>query len=642
MIKKYFVLLTGLLAAFTPGCASAGQQATTVYHNGVVITMNDAMPIAESVAVRDGLVLSVGTFESVLQDAGPDATRIDLEGKALLPGFFDSHGHAYSIGLQASTANLLPPPDGPGADTQSIQKILRDWAASNAQAVERVGWIAGFGYDDSQLAEQRHPIRDDLDAVSTERPVIIIHQSGHIGVVNSKALEIAGITDATKNPPGGVFRRRASSDEPNGVCEEVAFFTVLMKLAERFDESINEFLVIRGTELAASYGYTTVQEGRATSGAISAMRRVADKDLLRVDLVAYADILAVDEIVPEQEYTNGFRVGGAKLTIDGSPQGKTAWLTKPYFIVPEGLDADYRGYSAISEQITRESVEKSFANSWQLLCHANGDAAIDVFIEAVRDARTSHPEADTRPVLIHGQTLRHDQVAELDDLGIFPSLFPMHTFYWGDWHRESVLGPERAENISPTGWVLERGMMFGSHHDAPVALPDSMRVLSATVTRRSRTGDILGPVHRVPVMTALKSMTLWPAWQHFEEHKKGSIEPGKLADFVVLSENPLDVPEDRLAGLFVVETIKDGSTIYRRPESVGSVHSPASFGLAVHKHDTTNMSFLKRFRVEPVCGDGCFGHGLAILHAAFAPDHNKVSQTLETTDAALPKKVTSP
>ena len=183
----------------------------------------------------------------------------------------------------------------------------------------------------------------------------------------------------------------------------------------------------------------------------------------------------------------------------------------------------------------------------------------------VRAARDAHPEADVRPVLIHGQTLREDQVDPLRELEIFPSLFPMHTYYWGDWHRESVLGPERAQNISPTGWLMARDMMFGTHHDAPVALPDSIRVLSATVTRRTRTDFLLGEQHKVPVATALKAMTLWPAWQHFEEDNKGSIEVGKLADFVVLSDNPMTVPEAEIVDITVIETIKEGETVYGRP-----------------------------------------------------------------------------
>jgi hypothetical protein len=183
----------------------------------------------------------------------------------------------------------------------------------------------------------------------------------------------------------------------------------------------------------------------------------------------------------------------------------------------------------------------------------------------MRDAARQVPGSDRRPVLIHGQTLREDQIGALEQLGVFPSLFPMHTFYWGDWHRSSVLGPERARDISPTGWLLARGLRFSSHHDAPVALPDSMRVLSATVNRTTRSGFVLGPEHRVPPLDALRALTLWAAWQHFEEGIKGAIEVGKLADFAVLSENPLEIEPARLAEIRVLETFKEGRSIYRAP-----------------------------------------------------------------------------
>lgn len=540
-----------------------GAAADTIYHNGTVLTINDQQPSAEAVAVRDGIIIAVGDEAQVLQLAGDLTRKIDLGGKTLLPGFVDSHSHAYGIGLQALSANLLPPPDGNGRDIASLQKLLADWARRDNAILKKAGWIVGFGYDNSQLAEQRHPTRDELDKVSSELPVIIVHQSGHLGVANGRALEIAGVTAETEDPKGGVFRRKAASMEPDGVLEEYAFFYVLGKLVEQFDPSLNDMLVIEGTKLMATFGYTMAQEGRATTGGLEAMQRVAQNQQLKIDLVAFPDILELEEIQPSLEYRDKFRVGGAKLTIDGSPQGKTAWLTEPYYVAPEGLPADYRGYAAIDEKTTFDAVEKAFANGWQILCHGNGDAAIDRYIEAVRRAKEKYPDVDNRPVLIHGQTLRHDQVGQLKALGIFPSLFPMHTFYWGDWHRESVLGPERAENISPTGWVLEQDMLFATHHDAPVALPDSMRVLSATVTRRTRSGRLLGEQHRVPVATALRAMTLWPAWQHFEEERKGSIEVGKLADFVLLSDNPMTVAEEQLDDIKVLETIKEGQTIYR-------------------------------------------------------------------------------
>lgn len=612
-MKLSYIFLCIACLLLSTRVSLGAETADTIYLNGTILTINDALPTAEAVAVKDGKILAVGPEVEVLKTVGESTKKINLAGKTMLPGFVDSHGHTYIIGLQATTANLLPPPDGAGKDIASLQALLIDWAANNEAAVNKVGWIAGFGYDDSQLTEQRHPTRDDLDKVSKDLPVIIIHQSGHLGVANSKALDIAGVTAETKDPKGGAFRRKEGSQEPNGVLEEYAFFYLLSKLAANFDNDINDALVEEGAKLVASFGYTTAQEGRAIGPGLEAMKRVADSGRLAIDLVAYPDILEVDTIKPAMHYTNNYRVGGVKLTIDGSPQGKTAWLTEPYFVVPEGQPKDYRGYAAIDEKTTNEAVEKAFANGWQILCHSNGDAATDRFIHAIRLAKKKYPDVDNRPVLIHGQVLREDQVEQLKELGIFPSLFPMHTFYWGDWHRESVLGPERAENISPTGWVLERDMMFGSHHDAPVALPDSMRVLSATVTRTSRSGRVLGPEHRVPVATALKALTIWPAWQHFEEDSKGTIEVGKLADFVILSDNPLTVQQDQIDDLKVLETIKEGNSIYKRPAEGVALSSPAVFGLTMHEEHNPEQAVPG---VKLVHGDSCFNHGLSVLLSA--------------------------
>ena len=215
-----------------------------------------------------------------------------------------------------------------------------------------------------------------------------------------------------------------------------------------------------------------------------------------------------------------------------------------------------------------DAIDWAFENDIQVITHSNGEGASDMLIAGIKTATEKHGNVDRRPVLIHGQFLRKDQVAAFDELDVFPSLFPMHTFYWGDWHRDRTVGPDNADNISPTGWVRERGMMFSSHHDAPVAFPDSMRILDATVTRRTRSGDILGPDQRVDVMTALKAMTIWPAWQHFEEEEKGSIEAGKLADFVILSDDPTAVDPETLAELSVEVTIKEDAVIFEAEEGV--------------------------------------------------------------------------
>ena len=554
-------------AAVAQPVATATGPADLIYSGGPIITVNDAAPMAEAVAVRAGRILAVGSRQQVEATRGPGTRMVNLEGRTMLPGFVDPHGHVVMVGLQAVGANMLAAPDGEANDIAAVIRILREWVGRNQAAVRRYNLIFGFGYDDSQIREGRHPTRDDLDQVSTEVPVLIIHTSSHLAAANSKALEVAGITAATPDPVGGVFRRREGSREPNGVMEENALFVGAAPLLGRLDEAAWLSMIRAGAEYYASFGYTTCQEGRAMGPAIAQLAAAAQRGLLPVDIVAYPDILgAADQLggaLHGRAYRNRLRIGGAKLSLDGSPQGKTAWLTRPYHVPPAGAPADYRGLQTAPTDATIEAVSRCFERNWQILMHANGDAAIDLMIAAVREATRRHGPGDRRPVMIHGQTLRADQVDPVRELGIFPSLFPMHTFYWGDFHRDSVLGPERAENISPTGWLMSRGMMFTSHHDAPVARPDSMRVLSATVTRRSRTGDIIGPRHRVPVATALKAMTIWSAHQHFEEATKGSIEVGKLADFVVLSDNPMSVNPEALATLKVVETIKEGASIYR-------------------------------------------------------------------------------
>jgi predicted amidohydrolase YtcJ len=539
--------------------------ADTIYHGGPIITIDDANPRAEAVAVKDGTIIAVGKKEDVLKTKGDATKLVDLEGKTMLPGFVDAHGHVFGGGIQALSANLLAPPDGEVKDIASLQQTLRDWMAANKEAVDKIQLVVGFGYDNSQLAELRHPTRDDLDAISKDLPIILVHQSSHLCSVNSKALEIGGIAVGTPNPAGGVIQRREGTDEPNGVLEETAFYSILMKLFVRVGPEASQQFVRAGADLWARYGYTTAQEGRSTPPTVKAMQAVADSGGLKIDVATYPDVLVDRDIIKNSfspTYKNRFRVAGAKLTIDGTPQGFTAWRDRPYYKPVGNYPSGYLGYPSANAEQVSGAIDWAFANNIQIITHSNGEAASDQLIAFTGDAAKKHGAGDRRPVLIHGQFLREDQVDSLNTLGILPSLFPMHTFYWGDWHREHTVGPVLGENISPTGWCMKRGMKFTSHHDAPVAFPNSMRVLDATVTRRTRSGDILGPQHRVDVMTALKAMTLWAAWQHFEEKTKGSIETGKLADLIILDKDPTAVDPETLDQLKVLETIKEGTTVF--------------------------------------------------------------------------------
>jgi predicted amidohydrolase YtcJ len=565
------------------GSALAGEkakkpQADEIYFGGPIVTMNDAQRSAEAVAIRQGKIIAVGSHGEVKRLAGPKTRHTHLQGKTLIPGFVDGHGHLFSVGVQAIAANLLPPPDGKVDSMTALKSTLRDWMRTSA-VPGKLHLIVGFGYDDSQLKEKRHPTKQDLDEVSRDLPIILIHQSGHIQAYNSKALALAGIDASTPDPKGGKFRRMPGTQEPNGVAEERAAFEVLAKVLPKLDPKDMQALIEAGQDLYTRYGHTTAQEGAAVPGAVKALEAAAEKGVLKVDVVTYPIIQTVGDgslmktPYAGRNYRNHLRLGGVKLVLDGSPQGKTAWLTKPYLVPPDGQKPDYAGYPSVTDEEATAFVSEAFANDWQILAHTNGDAAIDQYLKAVREASRKLPAQDRRPVMIHGQTLRADQIPALKELGIFPSLFPMHTYYWGDWHRDSVLGLERAQNISPTGWVLRAGMKFSSHHDAPVAFPDTLRVLSATVNRTTRSGQVLGPDQRVEPWEALKAMTLWPAYQYFEENRKGSIEVGKVADFAILSDNPLTIEKSRIADIQVLKTIKGGQVIYARNDPP---HSPTA------------------------------------------------------------------
>ena len=309
--------------------------ADTIYHGGQIVTIDDTNPAAEAVAVQAGKIVAVGSEADVMAWRGDGTEVVDLAGKTLLPGFIDAHGHVFNTGLQALSANLLSRPDGTVNDIAALRQTFGDWAANNRHGFASTGWIIGFGYDDSQLDEHRHPTRDDLDKVSLTMPVLAIHQSGHLAAINSKGLELVGITADSADPAGGVHRRYEGSSEPDGVLEEMAFFQVVFSILGALNEDENRALLMAGVDLYASFGYTTAQEGRATAEAVAAMAgAAADNDLI-MDVVAYPDIQRAADTIKQpllaKDYTQGFRIGGAKLSLDGSPQGKTAWLTEALF-----------------------------------------------------------------------------------------------------------------------------------------------------------------------------------------------------------------------------------------------------------------------------------------------------------------------
>jgi len=552
-------LLLAACAAHPPRADGAG---VIVLMNADVVTIDAAMPTAEAVAIREGRILAVGKTSDVLELAGPGAELRDLGGATLVPGFIDAHGHLAIMAQTAAMANLQPPPAGDTVSITGLQDALRAWHAAHPAAP----WIVGFGYDDSLLAEQRHPDRHDLDAVSVDVPVMLVHTSAHFITCNTACLAAAGITGETPDPPGGVIRREADGITPDGVFEETAL-TLVARHAPQPGQDLRVTGLVAVQDVYARNGITTVQDGAASPQQIEDMRRAAAEGGLYLDVVAYQhfpDGSSIGEdFAVSKTYDGHFRVGGIKLILDGSPQGKTAWLTKPYIIPPAGQETGYSGYGSYTDEGAGSLMESAYARGIQVIAHVNGDRAIDQLLDIAAAAGASHPGNEARTVAIHAQTARLDQLDKMAGLGIIPSFFAVHPFFWGDWHRDSVLGPERAARISPLASARARGLDYTMHTDSPIVPPNMLHLMWVAVNRETRSGQILGEAERARPIDALRAITLNAARQYSEEAEKGSITPGKRADLTVLSANPLKVDAPAIRDITVLETLKDGETVYK-------------------------------------------------------------------------------
>ena len=531
-----------------------------------IVTMDPAQPSVEAVAIDNGKIVSVGSFELVKEMLANDETRIiKLGNRALLPGFIDAHGHMSGVGTFMEMENLSSPPVGSVVRMEDLIARLRFRILS--QQIPPGEWVFGYGYDDSLIEEGRHPNRDDLDKVSTEHPIALVHVSGHLMAANSAALAAKNITAETEDPDGGVIRRRPNSTEPNGVLEETAAFTMREPMARYTTPDAMKAAIRKSAQLHASFGITTAQDGGTDPNTIRIFKEAAEEEAFPIDIVAFAfgARMREDDLdqITAEKYSNGFRVGGVKLMLDGSPQGRTAYLSEPYTEGPPGADPDYRAYPVTTQSEYNSRITRLIDNGTPVLTHANGDGAIDMMITGVEAALEGKIMPDHRTVIIHAQLMREDQLHEVKKLGLVPSYYAAHPFFWGDWHRSSF-GEERAAFISPVARTAELGIPHTIHNDAPVVPPNMMRLVWIAVNRETRSGFVLGPDQRASTMQALHAITLGAAYQYFEEDVKGSITPGKQADLVILSGNPLKVPPENLDHLQVIETFSRGRSVFKR------------------------------------------------------------------------------
>ncbi len=510
-----------------------------IYINGDFITLeNDDI---EAILIENDKIIETGSKDEVMKLADTNTEIIDLNGNILMPAFIDAHSHIFALAkslMQISIDGLT--------SIEEIKNCLAEYKKENRTNE----WIIVNGYDNNILKNRQHITKNELDEIFPDTPVIIENKSRHNGVVNSKALEMLGITKTTANPEGG----RIFYD--TGLLEENAFIDSLKKIPlPKMEEIINAFK--EAQEIYASHGITMAQEGVITNDLAKIFKLLANNNEIFLDIVAYMDYKNMDEIKKEyseyiNKYKNKFKIGGIKIFLDGSPQAKTAWLREAYANEPE-----YYGYRIMKDEDVEEILEKAKESKLQILAHCNGDKAAEQYINAVNKVSNLK-----RPVMIHAQLLGLDQLEDVKKYNIIPSFFISHIYYFGDIHIKN-LGIKRAEHISPAGSSLKQDILFTFHQDTPVIEPNMFETIWCAVNRTTKEGKVLGEDEKISVLEAIKAVTINSAYQYGEEDIKGSLKAGKKADLIIVDRNPLNVDKNELRNIKILETIKDGKTIYK-------------------------------------------------------------------------------
>ncbi|MEG1947435.1 MAG: amidohydrolase [Lachnospiraceae bacterium] len=521
-----------------------------IFYNGTILTMEPDL-LAPAILTREDKIEKIGSFQE-LQSQAPNALHIDLKHKTMLPAFIDAHGHFSSYANAQLQVSL--------EETSSLEEITEKIKFfMQSHHTPKGDWIVAKGYDHNMLVSKKHPTREFLDKISPNNPVILQHQSGHCGVLNSKALELLGITEQTPSPEGGVIG--LCNGKLNGYLEETAYISSIKKIP------MADF----GTMLSAyeqaqknyfSYGITTIQEGMMVAEMLPLYQGLLNSNLLAIDVVGYSEIKsmkALTQAFPHsvKQYDKHFKIGGYKIFLDGSPQLKTAWMKAPY-----KDSKDYCGYNTMSDEDVLSAVKTAAMDKFQILAHCNGDAAIQQYIDAVQQVELETENITAiRPVLIHAQLMTAKQLAQAAALHMIPSFFLAHILHWGDVHIAN-LGYDRAQTISPANSAQRNGLVYTFHQDAPVIEPNMLETIQCAVTRKTKSDVLLGESECIEVLDALKAITIHAAFQYFEETTKGSIKEGKQADFVILEKNPLTVPKDEIGKIRILETIKNGKTVF--------------------------------------------------------------------------------
>ncbi len=569
LLRTHLPFVLGLVLSGNShlGFAKAKTYAEQIYTGGDIVTVSETAGNPEALAIADGKILAIGSQKQIEKlYRGPKTKLVSLAGKTLLPGFIDAHSHYFSSLSVAHQANVYAPPAGPAKDVDTLIATLK--AFKESQKIGKGEIIQAYGYDDTVMPGGRLLNRDDLDAAFPDNPVLVGHVSMHGAVLNSRALEKWGITASTPTPPGGIIVRKPGTEEPWGLIMETAFLPIFAHLPKpSADEEVAWSLA--GQKLYAEAGITTAHEGATHADELALMKRAAKAGAHLIDIVAFPFITDLDAVLKENPvqtwgtYRDGLKIGGVKITIDGSPQGRTAFFRTPYLTGGPSGEKDWRGELSFPETMITQMVKRVYGLGVPLNLHANGDAAIDVFLKAHQEAAADDPTRDRHVTMIHSQFVHPEQLDSFVRFHITPSFYTLHTYYFAEAHTANR-GAAETQYISPFRDALKKGLHPTNHTDFVVVPLDQMFMLHSAVNRVSRAGNVIGADQRISPLEGLRAMTLDAARQYGEEAQKGSLEKGKLADLVILDKNPLSVDPAAIKDIKVLETIKAGKTIFRR------------------------------------------------------------------------------
>ncbi len=518
-----------------------------IFYNGDFITLENGQ--VEAILIEDKIIRKTGLKKDVFKEIDDDTILVDLRGHTLMPAFIDAHSHFTSVANNLLKANLEE-----CVTFEEIKDKLLEFKKDNN--IKDGEWILACNYDHNNLIEKEHPTKEIIDQVLPNNPVLLQHRSGHMGVFNSKGLEILNIDENTQDIEGGTIGK--VNGIPTGYLEENAFINYQMKIPmPSFADLIDAYK--KAQDIYLVNGITTVQEGMTYPEMIPLYQQLLKADILKVDLVSYIDINSKDKFFNAfkdhiKKYKNNFKIGGYKIFLDGSPQGRTAWMRQPY------KDSfDYCGYGTLTDEEVFKMVETAYRDNLQILAHCNGDMAARQYIKAIEKEKNNN---QIRPVIIHAQLLGLDQIKKLKELDIIPSFFIAHTYYWGDIHIKNF-GFERAKNISPVKSALKEKIKYTFHQDSPVIKPNMFETIWCAVSRITKDGVVLNEDQKISVLDAIKGVTINAAYQYFEEDKKGSLKVGKLANLIIVDKNPLKIKIDDLKNIQILETIKEGKTLFK-------------------------------------------------------------------------------